>query len=86
MYLFPLTSFAGSSLLKDRMETSVSMGDNKDNKDKQNTKYERTRNKLIIITLHNSQIKVDRFTLRVLFFLLPTTPLSTSLKKNNKVI
>ena len=82
MYLFPLTSFAGSSLLKDRMETSVSMGDNKD---KQNTKYERTRNKLIIITLHNSQIKVDRFTLQVLFFPLPTTPLSTSLKKNNKV-
>ena len=77
MYLFPLTSFAGSSLLKDRMETSVSMGDNKDNKDKQNTKYERTRNKLIIITLHNSQIKVDRFTLQVLFFPLPTTPLST---------
>ena len=74
MYLFPLTSFAGSSLVKDRMETSVSMGDNKD---KQNTKYERTRNKLIIITLHNSQIKVDRFTLQVLFFPLPTTPLST---------
>ena len=83
MYLFPLTSFAGSSLVKDRMETSVSMGDNKD---KQNTKYERTRNKLIIITLHNSQIKVDRFTLQVLFFPLPTTPLSTFLKKNNKVI
>ena len=28
MYQFPLTSFAGSSLLKDRMESSVSMGDN----------------------------------------------------------
>ena len=81
MYLFPLTSFAGSSLVKDRMETSVSMGDNKD---KQNTKYERTRNKLIIITLHNSQIKVDRFTLQVLFFPLPTTPLSTFLKKKQQ--
>ena len=84
MYLFPLTSFAGSSLLKDRMETSVSMGDHCF---KQNTKYERTRNKLkIIITVHNSQIKVDRFTLQVLFFPLPTTPLSTSLKKNKVIV
>ena len=66
MYLFPLTSFAGSSLLKDRMETSVSMGDHCF---KQNTKYERTRNKLkIIITVHNSQIKVDRFTPTGLIF------------------
>ena len=28
MYLFPLNSSAGSSLLKDRMETSLSMADN----------------------------------------------------------
>ena len=89
MYLFPLTSFAGSSLLKDRMETSVSMGDNFQTRRtsckiicfKENTKYERTRNRLTIITLHNSQIKVDRFALQVLFFPLPTTPLSTSFKK-----
>ena len=64
------------------METSVSMGDHCF---KQNTKYARTRNKLkIIITVHNSQIKVDRFTLQVLFFPLPTTPLSTSLKKKKQ--
>ena len=57
MYLFPLTSFAGSSLLKDRMETSVSMGDNFQtrrtsckNKFVLSKTLERTRNKLIIIT------------------------------------
>ena len=42
---------------------------------------EGTRNKLIVITLHNSQIKVDRFALQVLFVPLHTTPLSISLKK-----
>ena len=47
--------------------------------------YEGTRNKLIIISFHNSQIKVNRFALQVLFFSLPTNTLSTSLKKKKIV-